>query len=108
MVSDNLYAVHRDVHRAHDRARAIRFASGFSTFDREHAKQVRNSQHRAVGTGIFAPWSFNKDREQKRPAKNNESSPGYFRAPEVEQGIVWIIGFEDQNPACGCDIQYPN
>ena len=107
MVSDNLYAVHRDVHRAHDRARAVRFASGFSAFDREHAKQVGNSQHRAVGTGILAPRSFNKDREQKRPAKNDEGSPGYFRAPEVEQGKVRIVGFEDQNSACGCDIQHP-
>jgi len=108
MVSDNLYTVHRNVHRAHDRARTVRFASGLSSFDRKHSKQVCNSQRRAIRTGILAPWSFNKDREKKCPAKNDKSGPGYFRAPEVEQGKVWIVGFEDQGSACGCNVQYPN
>ena len=107
MVADNLYAIHRDVHRAHDRAGAIRFAGGFRAFDGEHTEQVCNSQHRAIRTGIFAPGTFHKDREQKRNTKNGDGAPGYFRAPEVEQGKVWIVGFEDQGPACGCDIQHP-
>ena len=91
MVADNLDAIHRDVHGAHDRAGTVRFTSGLSTFDREHTEEICHSQHRAVRTGIFAPGAFNKDREQKRGTKNGEGAPGNFRAPEVEQGKIWVV-----------------
>ncbi len=38
MVADNLLAIHGNVHGAHDRTGAVRFAGGFRTFDREHTE----------------------------------------------------------------------
>ena len=61
MITDNLYAIHWDIHWAHDRAGAVRFAGGFSAFDGEHAEEVCNSQHRSVWAGIFTPWAFYKN-----------------------------------------------
>ena len=104
MITDDLYAIHRDVHRAHDRAGAIRFAGGLGAFDREHAEQVCNSQYRAIRTGVFTPGTFDKNREYKRDAQNGDGTPCHFGAPEVEQGKVGIVGFEDQSPAGGGDI----
>ena len=104
MVADNLHAIHGDVHGAHDRAGAVRFAGGLSTLDREHAEQIRHSQHRAIRTCVLAPWTFHKNRERQRNNENGDSTPRHFRAPEVEQGKVWVVCFEDQGPAGGCDV----
>lgn len=107
MVTDDLLAIHGDVHWAHDRAGAICFAGEFGAFDGEHAEQVRNSQHCAIRTGIFTPRSFDEDRKQKCDAENGYGAPSHFRAPEIEQGKVGIIGFKDQRPGCGGDVQHP-
>lgn len=101
MIANNFDAIHRDVHRAHDRAGAVRFASGLSAFDREHAEEIRNSEHCAVWTGIFAPGTFYKDGEHECNTENSDGAPGYFRAPKIEQGKVGVVGFEDQGSAGG-------
>ena len=104
MITDDLYAIHRDVHRAHDRAGAIRFAGGLSSFDREHTKQVCNSQHRAVRTGILAPRSFDEDREYERGTEDEQGGGCDLGAPEVEERKVGVVRFEDELSACGSDV----
>ena len=104
MITNNFDAIHGDIHGAHDRAGAVRFAGGLSAFDGENTEQVCNSQHCAIRTGIFAPGTFHKDGEHQCNTENGDGAPGYFCAPEVEQGKVRVVGFEDQDPASGGDI----
>ena len=53
MVANDFLRVHLDIHRAHDRAGAVCFAAYLGAFYGEHPKQVCNSQHRTIRTGVF-------------------------------------------------------
>ena len=104
MVTHHFHRIHGDVHWAHDRARAIRFAGGLRALDGKHTEQVRDAQHGTVRTGIFTPGSFNEDRKSQGQTQNGKGAPCDFRAPEVEQGEVWIVCFKDQRATPGRDI----
>lgn len=108
MISNDFFGIHLDIHWAHDRAGSIRFASGLGALDGKYPKQICDSQHGAVRTGVLTPRSLYEDREKQCQAQNGERGPGYFRAPEIEQGKIGIIGFEDQRSTVGSHVQHPD
>lgn len=61
MVADRFDRVNGDVHRAHDRTCAVRFAGGFNAADLEDAEEIGDAEDRAVRAGVFAPRTFNKN-----------------------------------------------
>ena len=107
MIAHGLYSVNRDVHRTHDRTGAVGLAGRFRAFDRENTEQVRESQHRAVRTGVLAPWALYEESESKCEPKDCECGPGHLAAPEVEEGEVRVIVCEDERATGGCDVDHP-
>jgi len=108
MVTDDLLFTDRNVHRAFDVASAILAAGGGHPPDFEDAKQVGQSKHCSVRTGVLAPGALDKQAEDEGHAEDGQSGDRHLAGPEGKQGIVGIVILEEQFPAGNGDVQHPN
>jgi hypothetical protein len=84
MIAHNFFGIDRDIHGTHDRTRAVGFTGQIRALNGKEAKQIRNSKHRPIGTGIFTPGAFHKNGEYKCNTKNGKGTPCHFGVPEIE------------------------
>ena len=91
MVTHNGLFIHRNIHRAQSSAGSTFYTSGNATTDAEDAKQIGNSQHGAIRTGILASRPLNKKRKNKRQGQDDHTTDGHLAGPQIEQGEIRIV-----------------